>query len=414
MRILVTVSNWAGHYLSMVPLAWALRAEGHEVRVACSPEQVERVASTGLMPVSVLDGPDMMQSARLAYYVQALYTPQNVPGSLLPLDPFTGKPLESLSDFDPGLLDDYWKSTVAAVQRSYDNAVDFAEQWRPDLVLHDLMAVEGALVAELRGIPSVYFSPGFIGTVETEPGMDLASGDPLSCFAKYGVEWSRSSISHTVDPSPDVAVPPLGASERIPIRYVPYNGAQDVDPWMLGPVKGKRVCVVWGHSASGVFGDKVPALRQAVDSAVRAGAEVVLTAPAEQVESLGSLPSAVRVLRDHPVDLLLAECDLLVHHGSANCYMNALAAGVPQLSLALNYDARIYGRRIDPAGASKTLHGLTATAEEVDEALGKVLFDHHYRDAAMAIRASMEEAPSPAAVARRLVELATAGRGGGP
>ncbi|GAA0730909.1 DUF1205 domain-containing protein [Dactylosporangium roseum] len=409
MKVLFTVSNWAGHYFCMVPLAWALRASGHEVQVACTPEQAAGVAATGLLPVPVLDAPDMMESARLAFYVQALYTPDRLPDAPLPLHPFTGKQLESLTDFDPGQLGDFWKRSVAAVQHSYDGAVDFAAVWRPDLVVHDLMAVEGALIGALHGVPSVYVSPGFIGTVETEPGLNLVAGDPLSCFHKYGVDWSRERIAYMVDPSPDCAIPPQGSALRIPIRYVPYNGVQPVDPWLFGPRRGKRVLVVWGNSATGVFGANIPSLRHAIDAAVKHGAEVVLTASAEQVETLGGLPPGVRVLRNHPIELLLPHVDLLVHHGSANCLMNGIAAGVPQLSLALNYDALIYGRRIDPSGAVLTLPGLKATTLEVEEALVKVLFDHTFRRAAEELRAGVERASSPAAVADRLETLARTG-----
>nr|AAK83182.1 putative glycosyltransferase [Streptomyces viridochromogenes Tue57] len=409
MRIMFTASNWAGHYMCMVPLAWALRAAGHEIRVACPPSQERGVAATGLMPVPVLDAPDMMESARLAFYVQAMYTPPQSGPRPLPLHPFTGQPMQSLNDFDAGDLRDFWKKSIDAVQRSYDNAVSFGDHWRPDLVVHDIMAVEGALVAALRGVPSVYVSPGFIGTVETEPGLDLVSADPLSCFEKYGVEWGRDRIQYAVDPSPDVAVPPLGDALRLPMRYVPYNGAQGADPWQLGPIRGRRVCIVWGNSASGIFGADVPALRHAIDAAVRQGAEVVLTAPQEQVEELGALPAGVRVLRNCPLELILPYCDLLVHHGSANCYMNGIVAGIPQLSLALNYDTLICGRRIDPAGATLTLSGLEATAEKVEEALRRVLFDHRYRRAAEKLRDGVERAPSPAAVAGLLTRLVADG-----
>lgn len=409
MKVLFTVSNWAGHYMCMVPLAWALRAGGHDVRVACSPSQVKGVSATGLMPVSVLDAPDMMESARLAFYVQALYTPQHVSQAPLPLNPFTGQPMESLGDFDTTLLGDFWKRAVTAVQRSYDNAVNYAALWRPDLVVHDIMAVEGALIGELHDIPSVYFSPGFIGTVETEPGLDLVAGDPLTEFQKYGVDWTRHKIRYAVDPSPDVAIPPMGDALRIPIRYQPYNGSQDLDPWLLGPARGKRVCVVWGNSATGVFGERLPALRHAVDSAAQLGAEVILTAPIAEVEGLGPLPPNVRVLRNCPLELLLPGCDLLIHHGSANCYMNGLTMGIPQLSLALNYDALIYGKRLDPAGATKTLPGLKSTREEIDEALSTVLFDHRYRRAAETLRDSIASAPTAAQVAELLARLATNG-----
>lgn len=406
MRVLFTVSNWAGHYLCMVPLGWALRAAGHEVRVACTPAQAKTVASTGLTPVTVLDAPDMMESARLAFYVQALNTPPQQPEAPLPLHPLTGRPLASLGEFDVGQLDDFWKRSVAAVQRSYDNAVTFAGHWRPDLVVHDLMAVEGALVGAVYGVPSVYFSPGLIGTVETEPGLNLGAGDPKSCFAKHGVDWDRERIAYVIDPSPDVAVPPLGDALRMPIRYLPYNGSQDVDPWLLAPTRRKRVCVVWGNSATGVFGAGVPGLRHAIDAAVKHGAEVVLTSGLEQVESLGPLPPEVTVLQNCPIDLLLPDCDVLVHHGSANCYMNALVAGIPQLSVALNHDAVIYGKRLDPAGASRTIGGLRAEPTEVSDALGEVLFDHRYRQRAEALRDGLAAAPTPAELVERLFTIA--------
>ncbi|WP_198153664.1 nucleotide disphospho-sugar-binding domain-containing protein [Catenuloplanes japonicus] len=409
MRILFTVSNWAGHYMCMVPLAWAFRAAGHDVRVACPPQQVQGVISTGLMPVSVLDAADMMESARLAYWSLAINTPPQSGEMPLPLHPFTGEALSSVRDFDTGTLSDFWKKTITAVQRSFDNAVDFAASWRPDLVVHDIMAIEGALVGVLNNVPSVYYGPGFIGTVETEPGLNLMAGDPLSCFEKYGVDWTRRDIRYAVDPSPDAAVPPMGDALRIPVRYHPYNGNQDVDPWLLGPIRGKRVCVVWGNSATGVFGERLPALRRAVETAAQLATEVVLTAALSEVDAMGSLPQNVRVLRNCPLELILPDCDLLIHHGSANCLMNGIVTGVPQLSLALNYDGQIYGRRLDPQGATKTLPGLMISAEEIDKAIAEMLFDHRYRRRAAELRASVAGAPTAAQVADLLVTLARTG-----
>ncbi|MFV2109740.1 nucleotide disphospho-sugar-binding domain-containing protein [Micromonospora sp. LOL_015] len=409
MRILFTASNWAGHYLCMVPLAWAFRAAGHEVRVACPPQQVQGVLATGLMPVSVLDAADMMESARLAYWVQAINTPAQSGEMPLPLHPFTGEALSSVREFDTGTLSDFWKATVTAVQRSFDNAVDYAASWRPDLVVHDIMAVEGALIGALNNVPSVYYGPGFIGTIETEPGLNLMSADPLSCFEKYGVEWTRRDIRYAVDPSPAAVVPPMGDALRIPVRYQPYNGAQDVDPWLLGPIKGRRVCVVWGNSATGVFGTRLPALRQAVETAAQLATEVVLTAALAEVDALGALPPNVRVLRNCPLELILPHCDLLIHHGSANCLMNGIAMGVPQLSLALNFDGQIYGRRLDPQGATKTLPGLLFDSEAIDTALAEVLFDHRYRRRAIELSESVSAAPSAAQVAELLTTLARSG-----
>lgn len=409
MRILFTVSNWPGHYMCLVPLAWAFRAAGHDVRVACPPQQVQSIAAAGLMPVSVLDAPDSMAAARLAVWVRVINTPPQSGETPLPLHPFTGETLSSVRDFDPGDLGDFWKNAVTAVLRSYDSTVDYAAAWRPDLVVHDLMALEGALVGELNEVPSVYYGPGFIGTIETDPDLNLLVSDPVLCFAKYGVEWSRHKIKYAVDPSPSAAIPPLGDALRIPVRYHPYNGSQDVDPWLLGPVRGKRVCVVWGNSATGVFGKQVPALRHAIESAAQQAAEVVLTAAVSEVEELGTLPPNVRVLRNCPLELILPGCDLLIHHGSANTLMNGIAMGVPQISLALNYDGLLYGRRVDPLGATKTLPGLMAEREAIDQAIGAVLFNRNYRRSAAELSRSVAEEPTAAQVAGLLAKLARTG-----
>ncbi|MFD6101009.1 hypothetical protein ACFVWN_26025, partial [Nocardiopsis flavescens] len=48
MRVLFVSYAEKTHFLGMVPLAWALRAAGHEVVVASQPELMPTVASTGL------------------------------------------------------------------------------------------------------------------------------------------------------------------------------------------------------------------------------------------------------------------------------------------------------------------------------------------------------------------------------
>ncbi len=408
MNVLLTVSDWAGHYFCMVPLGWALRCHGHDVRVACSPRQAAAVAASGLIPVPVLDGPDMMEASRHAFYLQTQRTPELIPDAPLPLNPRTGLP-GTPEAFSMEEITEFRERAVAATQRSYDNAVEFAAYWRPDLVLHDLIAMEGALVAALHAVAGVYVSPGFIGTVETEPGLDLVAGDPLSCFHKYGIDWSRDQIAYAVDPSPETAVPPMGGAQRIPVRYTPYNGSGGGGPRLETTGEQRRVCIVWGNSAGGIFGTGAPALRHVIDAALAQGAEVVLTAGARQVETLGPLPQGVHVLRDCPLELLLPHSDVLVHHGSANCLMNGIAAGVPQLSIAMNFDTLVYGRRIEPSGAVYSLPGIGASVRDVHAALEAVLNTRSYAKAAEVLRDGVNRAPSVADVAGQLITLARTG-----
>src|SRR5262245_27414949 len=57
MRVLMTSWAWPSHYLPMVPLGWALRAAGHEVRVASQPALGQVITDSG--QVAVATGPDL-------------------------------------------------------------------------------------------------------------------------------------------------------------------------------------------------------------------------------------------------------------------------------------------------------------------------------------------------------------------
>jgi len=411
-RVLFTISDWRGHYFCMVPLGWALQAAGHEVRVACSTGQAEAVNQAGLTPVPVLDGggPDVAALARMTLYADAVMGNRTLPG--LPLHPLTGRPMRSLTEVDmrveaPG----FWTAAKTATRRKCDGAVRYARLWRPDLVMHDVLAAEGALAARVLGVPSVYIAPGLFGTVEDEPGLDLRAADPVDEFERYGVgPWDRGRIEYAVDPSPGKAVPPLGSARRLPIRYIPYNGPGGPPEWAgRRPAGRRRVCVLWGNSATSVFGPEVPALRYAIEAAAAEGAEVILMASARQVDALGELPPSVRPLVASPLHLLLETSDALIHHGSDNCYLNAAAAGLPQLGLALNGDQIVFGRRMEPTGASLTLPGLAADRDSVGDAVAALLAEPSLAEAARALQADLAAQPSPADVVETLERLAAGG-----
>ncbi|MFJ9775915.1 nucleotide disphospho-sugar-binding domain-containing protein [Kitasatospora sp. NPDC101157] len=410
MRVLFTVSDWAGHYYCMVPLGWALQAAGHEVRVACPPPQATAVSHAGLVPVPVLDGPDMTYCTRLIRYQEAVDGTGVLPGP--PLHPVSGRPVDDLGDFDVAAATAaFWQDAGRRIERSYDAAVGFGRLWAPDLVLHDLMAPEGALVARLAGVPSVYHSAGLFGAAETEPVLETGLEDPTGSFARHGARpWDRTQIGHVIDPSPDPALPPHGSALRIPVRPVAYNGPAAVPDWLRERPAGRRICVLWGYSATAMYGPHVPALRHAVEAAAGTGAEVVLAVGAEQAAVLGALPDRVRVLTGFPVHLLLAACDAVVHHGGAGTAMNAFAAGTPQLCLTLSIDRPVYRERVMGGGAALALSALTSTPGEIRAGLTAVLEDGRYRAAARRIAAGLAGRPSPAALVPGLERLARTGR----
>ena len=68
MRVLFTSWAWPTHYYQMVPLAWALRAAGHEVRAASAPALSATIAASGVPAVGV--GDDSVDAvARIREYI---------------------------------------------------------------------------------------------------------------------------------------------------------------------------------------------------------------------------------------------------------------------------------------------------------------------------------------------------------
>ena len=53
MRVLFTTYSQRTHLFSMVPMAWALRTAGHDVRFACQPKFAQEVTQAGLTAVPV-------------------------------------------------------------------------------------------------------------------------------------------------------------------------------------------------------------------------------------------------------------------------------------------------------------------------------------------------------------------------
>ncbi|MGW0534422.1 nucleotide disphospho-sugar-binding domain-containing protein [Streptomyces sp. NPDC003032] len=409
MRVLFTTTSWKGAYFCMVPLAWALQAAGHQVRLLCAPHQAGPIGRAGLVAVPVARELDVMRMERFARYAQESAGPRT--DELPLLHPYTGQPVGEPGEFDTAAeAERFWSGCAGVMGHNADAAVRFTRDWRPDLVVHDLMTPEGALAARVAGVPSVFHSPGMFGTVEDGGEADLEMDDPSGAFARHGVgPWDRTQIGWAVDPSPPGLLPPFGTAERLPMRYVPYNGPGAMPLWALERPKKPRICLIWGNSATAIFGPRVPALRHAVDAVVASGAELVLTAGPEQVAALGALPDSVRLLEDFPLHLLLPASDAIIHQGSVNPLMTAAAAGVPQLVLGLTDDQRVMGGRFAEGGSALVLPGLTAGPDDITQAVGALLESTALGAAAVRIASGIATRPTPAHTARVLAELAAAG-----
>jgi UDP:flavonoid glycosyltransferase YjiC (YdhE family) len=367
MRVLVVTAPLLGHAQSLVPLAWEFRTAGHEVLVATAGDAV-RVAESGLPVVDVARGFDLSRTMRR----MALRNP------VLARAERAGRagPRGVVTLF--GEINDELADGVVAV----------ADEWLPDLVVHDALAPVGALVAARRAVPAVLCDS------------TLYDGHHLS-FAATG-HLSYACGRHSVPaPAPPAAVvrlaPPslVGPRPGWRMRYVPYDGGLVAAGWLDQPPQRPRIVVV----ASNPAGSDRALMRTVVRAAPHLDADLVLVRP-----DLGAgppLPGNVRVVEWTPLTRLLPGSAGLVHHGGAATVLTALVHGVPQLVVPDAGERRhnaglLYRRGVALVGARRNL---------TPPLLRRLVGQASLSLAAAEVRAEMTSAPDPAEIAASLAEL---------
>ena len=406
MKVLFVVSDYPGHYFPMVPLGWALQTDGHEVRVVCGPAQVDTASRTGLPALARGTDVDTVVQARIGYHLEARSGLAHHPG-LPPLHPLTGQEMARLEDFDWAAYEPELAQQQAVHGRDRTRGIaGFARQWQPDLVVYDLLSVEGLVAAHAVGAPAVCHLWGPTGTDETGYGLERMRPDvPAPIRERLGIDPHADLVTHVVDPCPP-GVAPATKATRLPLRYIPYNGPSCVSPAALREPVRPRVVVVWSNSLTRIFGPASFVVPTVVAAAASLDVELVLALSDEDAAQLGAVPDAVTVLRRHPLSLLLDNASVVVHHGGAGCLMTALAAGVPQLALPFGLEQEMIARRLADAGAGLVIRGSMVDADGIRVALRALLDDTGYALAARSLAAQNAVAPSPTELVPTLVELA--------
>lgn len=401
MRVLFAVSSWPTQYAAMVPLGWALQAAGHEVRVLCAPGQAAAVGRAGLVPVPVLGGMEEVLRLRLQYHAEAVAGIWPYPW--LPPHPLTGERVDHLDAFDTARFEREIAPELAdSAARSFDAAVAYARDWGPRLVLHDPGSLEGLLVAKVLEVPAALCLWGPASPHDPDH-MRIVPTDHSGAFPRYGLgTFDVSMIERVVDPNPPSLKVPVEA-ERLPVRYVPYNGAGPAPAWTARSPEGRRVCVTWSTALSTVSGPDSYLLPRIVAALDGLDAEVVLTATARDVAALGDVPASVRVVENLPLAAVLPGCDAVVHHGGSGSALTALWAGVPQFVATFAAEQQVTGERVAATGAALHTPGHLADEATIRAGVERLIEDGAHRAAAVRLREEVAEAPPPAALATELV-----------
>jgi UDP:flavonoid glycosyltransferase YjiC (YdhE family) len=395
MKVLVCCWAWGSHYMPLVPLGWALRAAGHDVRVASQPGFARVITDSGL--VAVPTGPDLDHAEVHRRVLRDLRL------SAVPDAPPAG---ESMAGWQPGPRERVRRVFgvfAAYAEAMLDDLYGYARSWRPDLIVFDPTTYAAPLVASALDIPAVRHTHG-VDVIHQAREVVPELLAPLA--ERLGIADLDIAGVATVDPCPpSIQIP--SDLRRLPVRYIPYNGPAVLPAWLLEPPGEKqRVCVTWGTSTTR-FGDAgLFAPPMVVDAVRDLDVELVVALRDADVATFGPPPPGVRVVEGLALHLLLPTCRAVIHQGGNGTLLTAAWYGLPQLALPQLPDQTFHVRQFVTAGNSIAINREQRTAATVRTALQALLTEPGYRAAADRLHAEMLATPAPAQILPDLMALA--------
>ena len=328
MRVLMTTTGYAGHFVPLVPFARACVRAGHEVRVAVPRSRAGIVESAGLQPHPCAD-PAPEDLGRLVAALAEL----------------------SQRDGHAHMMREGFARVAA--RAVLPDVLDIVDTWRPDVVVRESQEYTGAAAAERAGIPHVRVALGLAAQEEETLAHAAAAVDELrgelGLPADPDAGALRDSPLLTLVPSaledPDAASPrathrfragaprPAPPSSEDPLVYLTFGSV--TTPLRLFP----RV------------------YRAALDALAGVPAHVLVTVGDDaDPAALDPLPPNVRVERWIPQEVVMRDAAAIVCHGGYGSVLGALAHGVPVVALPMFADDQWRNaRRVAELGAGIVL-----------------------------------------------------------
>jgi len=422
MKVMFIPWGETSHYFHMVPLAWAFRAAGDDVRVASQPGAADAIKRSGMSVTVVGETYDFHSEQKkiLGDWRRDMEAIRDISSATDDSRKFALVP----DRLEEGPRRDYLMRTlkrflerrlgplVKVAQVMADDIVQLARAWQPDLVISDPLVMAAPLAARAAGVPLVHlqWGPAIRLRADQFPcsgaSPDLWPDDLRDLYADHGVEPAAELAAATVDPCP-VSLQCGGVIPgRIPARYIPYNGTGDAPRWLTEPPRRPRICVTWGTTSTTLAGREGFLVPLILDALAGFDVEVVVGTTADDRCLLGDdLPERVRVTENLPLHLLLPSCDAIIHQGGAGTTLTAASFGLPQLVVAGLSDQLFHGERIAAVGAGVSLSWGDASAETITTGIKTIVSDETTRQAARNLRDEIQAQPAPANVVATLRQL---------
>ena len=428
MKVLFVTHTNRSHLNFQVPLAWAMRAAGHEVRVAGQPEIVGEITRAGLTAVPVGAETRGLEQMLEHEPVEPVAPPADGVRRARTRQPMPVQDQYAADDPHAELYDITWNGyTLFSPESMIHDLVSFARHWRPDLVVWDGITFAGAVAARACGAAHARLIFGVDGIVQLRNAMRERSDerDPIRDWLqpylrRYGCEFGEDVAvgQWTIDPMPRWFWRPDGGN-YVTMRHVVFNGGARVPEWLHDRPKRKRVCITLGITHREYLSSEASA-DDLLEAVAGLDVEVVATFDAQQLERLSRVPDNVRTVDFVPLTLLLPTCSAIIHHGGGGAFAAAVERAVPQLVVPSTFWCLAWWGPIAQAnGLVKEGAGLFVadsdhlTPEALREDLVRVLEDPSFGRNAERLRDDLMATPSPYDIVPVLEELTAAHRGTG-
>ncbi|GII90686.1 activator-dependent family glycosyltransferase [Sinosporangium siamense] len=401
MRVLFTAYAEKAHFLGMVPLAWAMQNAGHEVRVASQPELTDVITRAGLIAVPV--GKD---------HILHKLDHGHDPGADFDFD-FAETREEKLTwDYVKSGYGDLFVPWWARVVNDpmIGQLTEFAQQWKPDLVIWEPVTFAGAIAAKVCGAAHARFlwSIDLFAMMRARYMQFVNEKQDVRQDAlrrwidnraeRFGASFSEDMASghFTIDCLPPSVRLRFDVDVKYQsMRYVPYNGVAELPRWLREDPERPRVAITLGTSATERVGNLPISVQNVLDAVADLDIEVVATLPEEEQAKLTAVPDNTRLVPFVPLDALAPTCSAVINHGGGGTFMTTLVRGVPQLILPFMFDDAMRARRLAAAGAGMSMEKGDVSTDTVRTKLLALLEQPSYKENAAKLRDEAMSMPSP-------------------
>lgn len=389
MRILITCVAGYGHLHPLLPIARALADTGHDVAIATNGEIRARAEAAGFATFA----------AGISLEEAFIRLVRNYPG-------------EDYNRVAPDVILDWWLPHLFCeiiTPAMLDDLEPLANNWQPDLILHETYELAGPIVAAQMGIPSVSHTLGL------RPG-----GHTLALAAAAAAPlWSRRGL--LPDPTAGLYrhlcldIMPPGLQADSPMLY-PVAAIQPLRPISPPPLPGERLPewlskrrhapLIYMTLGTNTNSD-ITMFQSVRDGLCDLDVDVLMTLGAgRDLEPLGTLPPNIHVADFVPQSLLLPHCALVICHGGAGTTLGALTEGLPLLVLPQGADQYLIAERIVAAGAGIRLAPAAVTPASVRAGVRALLGHPRYASAARRIQRQIAAMPTPESVVAHIEMVA--------